>query len=81
MHVIDRIMSPLDEEDTAAISSTATNQLITTRTSGALGSAMATVTVTATPTATSMALAVNIVSVERFSWVWTLFAVLGGFVL
>lgn len=76
MHVIDRVMSPLDSEDNAAISSTASSGPLTTPT-GALGSATASASTAAS--SSSSALAAPIV-INTSSWLWTVLAILGGIV-
>lgn len=66
MHVLDRVMSPLNISDGSATS---------TQSSGPLNTAAAsTVTVTAAPTSTNNA----VVQVGMAPWLWTVLAVLGG---
>lgn len=73
MHVIDKVMSPLNGQDNAAISSTAGTGPLTTRTGAPIGSA----TVTVTASAISSGLA-TLTAIDSASWLWTLIAVIGG---
>lgn len=76
MHVLDRVMSPLDMSSV----STSTSTPSSTTASGPLGTASAsTVTVTMGPT-NSAAANNAAVQAERASWLWTALAIFGGII-
>ena len=77
MHVIDKVMSPLDIEDTASISSTAGSGPLTTRTNAPLGTASASATVTVTASSSGIAAPMGAV---QSSWIWMAVAVIGGII-
>ena len=84
MHVLDRIMSPLDSNDTATSTSSATTfsaQATSSRTlESASQTATVSVTVTATPSASSVSAAdaAPVLTAARTNWLWSLAALIGG---